>query len=452
MIFLSLFDWKLFAEAESFLQTRLDNLRKGNSQTEKLAIELGQGTSTGIFDWVDHLVLPANEVDTDELDRMGFEESKKKFDGASVFRVQGSVLFPLVLKRGKDSEVALAVEDIDDFTRVHVQQKAVEGSVNSAFRKLTLIKENDFSLSAIERRGSVGYMPEDMDDVDVYVEALNTLESRKRKFTSDEEGIRETEKLLKTFESKLNRQRLADAFFRGERRYWESRNRAAKVQKSRQDKIGAGWGNVDHHTFRSSRHNFAALIKVFEYLGLKPRERFHAGAQAGWGAQILEDLWGRNVVFADVDLSPDEKETDFAHRGLESREELGTVGLWVGLHGESILEAGMHHLAARFQFDSLREDLKGLSVGMMKPFSNFPFLKQAFTEPENWQVQSGRLNTLLISRSLTGEQASTFARVGAVASHLENIQRRQGFKGFNQNSVSAIIRWTNPLRQEATNA
>ncbi|MGA2385742.1 MAG: hypothetical protein ABSG33_04330 [Candidatus Bathyarchaeia archaeon] len=36
---------------------------------------------------------------------------------------------------------------------------------------------------------------------------------------------------------------------------------------------------------------------------------------------------------------------------------------------------------------------------------------------------------------LTREQASTFGRDGAVGSHLENIQRSQGFKGFNQKSV-----------------
>jgi hypothetical protein len=90
-----------------------------------------------------------------------------------------------------------------------------------------------------------------------------------------------------------------------------------------------------------------------------------------------------------------------------------------------------------------------MGVGMMKPFSNFPFLKQAFTEPEKWQVQNERLTLLLKKHSLSLEQASTFIREGAVASHLENIQRGQGFKGFNQNSVSAIIKWTNPLAQEA---
>ena len=446
---MSLFDWGLFADAESFLRTSLNGLLSRNSAAERVAFEIQRGTSTSIFDWVDHLTLPAEKVNTDELVKMGFEEQKKISDDGAVFRVHGSTLFPLILKSDRSSEVALAVEDIENFRRAIGKEKGVQGLPNSNFRELTLSSENDFTFSILERRGSSSCTIEDSDDISSYVEALNVLESRERRFASDEEGILETERLLKTFGSKLSKQRLADAFFRTERRYWESRNRAAKVQKSRQDKVGVGWGNVDHHTFRSSRQNFATLVRIFEYLGLKPRERFHAGAQAGWGAQILEDSESRNVVFADVDLSAEEKDADFAHEGLEPRQELGTVGLWVGLHGESILEAGMHHLAARFRFDSIREDLKGMGVSMMKPFSNFPFLKQAFTEPEKWQVRNEKLTLLLKKHKLSHEQASTFIREGAVASHLENIQRSEGFKGFNQNSVSAIIKWTNPLAQEA---
>jgi len=445
---LSLFDWQLFADAESFLQCRLKELLNKSSFALEQATEIQRSTSTNIFDWVDHLVLPAESVSVEELLKMGFKESQKSIDGATVFRVGGSSLFPLVLKSGKSSEVALTVENMDDFRKTLGKEKSVQGAPNSSFRKLSLVDEKDFAFSFVERRGSSGYAVEDTDEFDSYVEALNALESRKREFPSVEEGIYETEKLLKRFENKLSKPRLADVFFRAERRYWETRNRAAEVQKRRQDTFGMGWGNVDHHTFRSSRGNFVALIHIFEYLGLEPRESFHAGAQAGWGAQILEEKDGGKVVFADLDLSVEEKDIDFAHKALETRSQLGTVGLWVGLHGESILEAGMHHLAARFRFEAVREDLNALGVRMMKPFSNFPFLKQAFTEPEKWQVHGEKLNLLLKNRSLTSEQTSVFIRDGAVGSHLENVERGQGFKGFNQNSVSAIIKWTNPLSQE----
>lgn len=445
------FDWRLFPNAESFLQEEVDKFLRMSNSAMALANEIQQKTSTRIFDFIDHLVVPSDEVDVDDLFKMGFHEPKTAYESMAL-RVEGSTLFPLLLGSGKVAELALAVEDIDDFRKVYAKEKNIQGSPNSGFRKLMLNGEGNFLFSAVERRGSSGYNVDDGDDVDAYVEAFGTLGSRRRTFDSAEEGILEIEKVIKNFESKLSKQRLADTFFRSERRYWESRNQAAKVQKGRQDEVGAGWGNVDHHTFRSSRQNFAALIRIFERLGLNPRERFHAGAQAGWGAQILENEDGRNVVFADVDLSEEEKNFDFAHRGLGPRDKLGTVGLWVALHGESILEAGMHHLAARFRFDDVRIDLEGRGVGMMKPFSNFPFLKQAFTEPKKWKVNNDKLTLLLKRHQLSEEQAAAFGRDGAVSSHLEDIQRGQGFKGFNQNSVSAIIRWTNPLAQQETYA
>ncbi len=36
---------------------------------------------------------------------------------------------------------------------------------------------------------------------------------------------------------------------------------------------------------------------------------------------------------------------------------------------------------------------------------------------------------------------------GALGSHLENLQRREGYKGFNQKNVSIIIKKTDPRLQ-----
>ena len=77
--------------------------------------------------------------------------------------------------------------------------------------------------------------------------------------------------------------RACDLFFRAERDYWQSRNRAAQIQKMRQDALGLGWANHDHHTYRSSREHFATLISIFEMMGFHCRERFYAGKEAGWG-------------------------------------------------------------------------------------------------------------------------------------------------------------------------
>ena len=81
-----------------------------------------------------------------------------------------------------------------------------------------------------------------------------------------------------------------DLFFEAERRYWQRRNHVARFQKTRQDQLGLGWANHDHHTYRASRPYFKSLIALQEKLGFKARERFYAGAEAGWGAQVPRRL------------------------------------------------------------------------------------------------------------------------------------------------------------------
>jgi hypothetical protein len=193
-------------------------------------------------------------------------------------------------------------------------------------------------------------------------------------------------------------------------------------------------------------------MEVFTTLGFEFRERYYAGEAAGWGAQILEHAACGIVVFADVDLHPDESEVDFPRQGLPHRKELGTVGLWVGLHGQSLLQAGMHHLAARFDFPRLGQDLEASGAKVMAPFSNFPFLKQAFTAGEAQKVSDARLDRLADESSVTAQQRAKFQAEGAIGSHLESLERNQGFKGFNKSSVTKIIQATDPRMQSALGA
>jgi hypothetical protein len=83
----------------------------------------------------------------------------------------------------------------------------------------------------------------------------------------------------------------------------------------------------------------------------------------------------------------------------------------------------------------------------MMPFSDFPFLKQAFTEGERWVVSRERAEKPRATGSITAEQFDEFTSKGAIGSHLENLQRKGGFKGFNQPAVSIIIAETDPRLQ-----
>ena len=263
--------------------------------------------------------------------------------------------------------------------------------------------------------------------------------TRRRALGSDDAGFAHLESLVRDAIDAVGRDRACDLFFAGEREYWQRRNRAGQVQYARQEVLGLGWGNDDHHTYRSSRETFARLVALFERLGFFCRERFYAGHDAGWGAQVLEQPVTGIVIFADVDMSPEELRGDFSHDGLPRRDEVGTIGLWCALHGESILEAGMHHLECTFDYALLREQLADAHVETMDPFTSFSYLKQAFTRGETWAVRPARVDALLLAKRITAEQAAHFREHGALGSHLENLERNDGFKGFNQDGVSEII-------------
>ncbi len=115
------------------------------------------------------------------------------------------------------------------------------------------------------------------------------------------------------------------------------------------------------------------------------------------------------MIFADVDMSPGEVAGDFSHDGLPPRQELGTVGLWCKLHGEALLHAGLHHLECQFDFDAARTQLAAAGIETMAPFTDFPFLKQAFTVGESWSIPSSHLDKLCQNGLISRAQADEFA-------------------------------------------
>ena len=84
----------------------------------------------------------------------------------------------------------------------------------------------------------------------------------------------------------------------------------------------------------------------------------------------------------------------------------------------------------------------------MKPFTDFPYLRQAFTEGERWPVAEDRIDAPARKPTcITPDQAAAVPPAGAIGSHLENLERNEGFKGFNQKGVSEIIARTDPRAQ-----
>jgi hypothetical protein len=443
------FDWQLYPELEQFLNQEIEFFLSRNQASRILHERMFSETSTRFFDWIDHIVLPESRIDEEFLVENGYRvnESLETTHEERVFTHPTSTFFPVLLTCRSGFEVALKPEKMDYFLLKYQNCSNIEGKIQAPYRKVMINKQNEFVLSAVERRGYRGFrIQDDNGDYDVYAEVLERFTIRERYFKDDEEGSEYTLSLIKERlrNEALSPERVTDAFFRAERLFWQRRDKAGQVQKTRQDQLGLGWGNHDHHTFRSSRRNFHLLIELFELLGFKTREQFYAGEAAGWGAQVLEHPICNLTIFADVDISIQEKNKDFAHKKMDSTEKLGTVGLWVALHGESILGGGMHHLAVLVDFEKTRRDLTNLGVKPMRPFSSFAFLQQAFVESERRPIKPERLNKLAQKGILDVNKRNNFEVNGAVSSHIEIIQRDQGFKGFNQDSVSAIIKNTDP--------
>lgn len=441
------FQWDRQPQAEQLIREHMDSFLAKNSFARELAIRMKEDTGTRFYDWIDTIVLAGTPELTKRMQGVGYELFHERV-GEQLW-VNKLGMFPRIgLKSSSPAtEIHIKVTSVANFAEVWRVQEPIEGEPLAPYRRVRASHENGTELWASERWGWTGLKVLNSRNEHALA-AARTLESfltRKRDFEDDVQGYAHASKLIDA--SPLPMDLKCALFFEAERRYWQRKNRAAQVQLARQDKLGLGWGNHDHHTFRCSRQNFKYLVAAWEKLGFQCRERFYAGREAGWGAQVMEQPSAGIITFNDVDLTPDELMGDFSHDGLDERDKLGTVGLWCALHGDSFLQAGMHHLEAQFDFDSLVAQLAQHDVKTMKPFTNFTFLRQAFTEGERWKVDPKRIERLLAQKLISADQAAQFRENGAIGSHLENLERNEGFKGFNQTGVSEIISATDPRKQ-----
>jgi hypothetical protein len=114
------------------------------------------------------------------------------------------------------------------------------------------------------------------------------------------------------------------------------------------------------------------------------------------------------------------------------------------LHGESILEAGLNHVAALFDQRLLRDQLGADGIRMMSPFSDFPHLYQELTLGDWAAVEPSRVDALERAGHIDAAEAERIRLNGAIISHLENIERNDGFKGFNKPGIDGVLRKLDP--------
>lgn len=436
---------------------------------DRLKRDMLSDTGTRLIDWIDHLAVPAHQWDglklgsshslIDRLQAAGFVPTEIAHAGTE--HVSGSVdpesywvqpqgIFPKIQASVDVTclRVAIKVDSVCEFLLAHGWQDCViEGASGGRMLKSMVIHNAAVQVYVVERRGwGCWNLPSDSPaNIAQAAQQFDRLRCRNRgldQTTAFADGL----KRIRAAVNALGEDWACALFFQAEREYWQRRNHAARVQKQRQDALGLGWANHDHHTYRCSRDFFPQLVECLEALGVRCRERFYAGKQAGWGAQVLEQPVVGIVIFADVDLQPEELSGDFAHEGFGPLDQMGTVGLWCLLHGDSFAAAGLHHLECQFDFHAARQQLEAAGVSSMKPFTDFEFLKQSFTAPEMWAVDSVRLERAVTQGAITRQQADQMQTQGAIGSHLEVLERNDGYKGFNQTGISDIISKTDPRK------
>lgn len=435
--------WPRCPQTAAFFVRQFRDFAAENPLLETLEARFYETAGVNILNLIDHWIFPDTPGLTDELTALGLVETTLP-EGDKVWKHPAARLPGVRIKSKRTTPcLALLVENISDFAKANgLELEACHGDADAAYQCAHLTLPNG-ELMPITRNGYAGYAPGTLTESDAEKLAAVREAFHNRDRDGDETDViaRAKEILLQAAEQ-IGRDRATDEFFLSERTYYMGRNSAARWQYAQQQKIGIGWANHDHHTYRCSRASFRALIILFHTMGFVSRERFYAGAEAGWGAQVLEHPVSRVVIFSDVDVAPEELNLDFANVNLPERDTLGTIGLWCALHTSSIAEAGLHHLEAEFDFEKAEANCKASGYGVMAPFTDLPMLKQAFTEPENWQVAPKRVQALRERGLITQAQGEKFLTQGAPGSHLEILQRWEGFKGFNKTGISDIIRQT----------
>lgn len=433
-------DWQPQPDAEATFRGWLAERLARNEAAAAFAQALHEGSAIRLRDLVDHVVF-ADHATRDAIGAAGWSEAEP-----GVWRNPRGMFPPFLA--GEAETVWLRVESVERFASAHHLTAPIEGEPLAALRRV-LAFPGATAFGVLERNGSPAFAPLADDPAERRIAriTLQRFRARRRQFDTVEKGLAYTEALVDAAIADLGSPHRACALWlMAEREYWQMRCHAAQVQKARQDALGVGWANIDHHTYDSSRAHYQHTIAILEKLGYELREMLYAGDMAGWGSQVLEQPVIGSTIFADVDLAPHEVDLDFAHEPLPPLERHRRAGILCALHGESILEQGLNHVACFYDQKAMRAQMGALGIRMMPPFSDMPHLYQELTFGDWAPVDPARVDALEAAGHLPAEEAERIRAEGAIITHLENIERNDGYKGFNKPGIDGVLQKLDPRR------
>jgi hypothetical protein len=279
--------WAQQPGAAELIGDLFERFRQGSPEIVRLEQRLHDETGTRLVDWTDSLFVSSDPDLLHRLDEVGFRCGG---ENSNIWQHAGG-LFPFIccdapfFNEGAAAEVlTIKVDCVDDFSRLYCDGAADRrGKPGSPLRTAMLPSGDGPRLAAVERHGWREFTRPTVSSRQIAQadKHRRAFARRTRDCGVDAAGFQGASALVDAAAADLGVDWTSDLFFAAERQYWMSRNRAAQAQYDRQQRLGLGWGNHDHHTYRSSRASFQNLISLLEQLGLYCRERFHAGRESG---------------------------------------------------------------------------------------------------------------------------------------------------------------------------
>jgi hypothetical protein len=441
-------DWTVQPDAEKTLRIEFAALLDRCPPAKAYAQDLLSGCGVRLRDILDHIRTDDQQL-VDTFVAGGWQE-----DEPGLYRNRTGFFPAVVHDQSGGTLVYFRVESLAQFLAARAINAPIEGALHSPARSAIVFNDSEVRFGVFERSGHIGFDIPEVDAATIRTSRLHLqhFRARRRHFDTVEQGLEHTERLVDAAVADLSPHWACHLWLQAEREYWMLRCSAGRLQKLRQDQLGIGWSNIDHHTYDGSRQHYRHTIRILEKLGYERREMIYAGELAGWGSQVLEQPALQSTIFADVDLAPHEVGIDFAHEELPELDRHRRAGLLSLLHGESILEAGLNHVAAMYDQKELRGQLAAQGLQMMQPFSNMPHLYQELTLGDWAPVDPARVDQAEREGHIGPEEAEKVRLEGAIISHLENIERNDGYKGFNKPGIDGVLRKLDPRAYQSEDA
>ena len=295
---------------------------EGNAFAARLAERMRDETSTRFVDWVDHLVVADPPGLARRLHALGYARQAEPYAvGAPVYAHPGGV-FPRIAVADRATaprcrEVAIKVESVAAFSRAHDLGLEIVGYPLGPYRVGRVAGERT-SLAVVERRGYLGFEPfpgelarEGRMQPHAARDALAARElwqGRRRRFDDDAEGFDATEATARTASSSWPARPTWPATSSSRSSATTGSRGTGPRRSRRRGRTGSAWAGRTTTTTRSAAR--AGSSRASSACSRRSASRSASGStpgeHAGWGAQILEHPTTGIVIFADLDLAPDE--------------------------------------------------------------------------------------------------------------------------------------------------